>query len=126
MAVMRVLISVCVLVLLRMQLGEVVDQVWTGYRQQCKEDQDGRERTETHAFDAHVFPPESAVYPERLWMRLHRPGTGSQCHVSLRSITLLTAKSSVSLLRQQALSSAAFLRVGTSNRAVVYTAAQLR
>lgn len=63
---MRVLISVCVLVLLRMQLSEVVDQVWTGYRQKRQEDQDGRERTETHAFDAQVFPPESAVCPERL------------------------------------------------------------
>ena len=110
---MRVLVSVGVLVSVWMQLGEVVDQVWTGYRQQCKEDQDGRERAETHAVDAHVFPPESAVYPERLWIRLHRPGAGSQCRISLKSITLAIAQSSVSLLRQQALFSATFLRVGT-------------
>jgi hypothetical protein len=41
----------------RMQLGEVMDQVWTRDRQEREECQKGSTRTETRALDAHDFPP---------------------------------------------------------------------
>jgi hypothetical protein len=57
MPIMRVLAVMRVSSLWRMQLGEVMDQVWTRDRQEREECQEGSARAETHALDAHGFPP---------------------------------------------------------------------
>jgi hypothetical protein len=51
MAIMRVLR------LSRMQLGKVVDQMWTRDRQERKECQYDSKCTKTHTLDTPVFPP---------------------------------------------------------------------
>jgi len=53
---LRCMASMRVPSLLRMRLGEVMDQMWTRDRQEREECQEGSARTETHTLDAHVFP----------------------------------------------------------------------
>lgn len=87
----------------RMELSEVMDQVWARNRQEREKHHQGSKRTQAHTCCAQALSPWPAVGPACLSMERSQPGADRQCPSSPRSITLLATESSTSLASQQEL-----------------------